>query len=160
MLYQYYLWSIVSAHPSTTISCVAARKLRQKKKHVRTIMLGEWVLEWSGPNQSSTLPERKIIKTPMRYCAGTSHDFLLPNRDEKNESTIGAHISFTLNGQWTKLNSACGRKENVLLVHFKIVLKTDINRNIQNGYTRPRNKAWCTMFLKLLSCHHRLTSLY
>lgn len=101
-----YLLSIVSAHPSTAISCVAARKLRQKKQNVRIAMFGACMFKWSVPNQSSTLPDRKIIKNPIRYCAGISHDFLRPNRVENNESTIGAQRSFTLNGQWTKLNCA------------------------------------------------------
>jgi hypothetical protein len=38
--FHFYLWSIVSAHPSTAISCVAARKLRQKKQNVRSAMFG------------------------------------------------------------------------------------------------------------------------
>lgn len=110
MSFSSYLWSIVSAHPSTAISCVAARKLRQKKQNVRRAMFGACMLRWSLPNQSSTLPDRKIIKSPIRYCAGISHDFLRPNRDENNESTTGAQTSFTLNGQWTKLK--CAWKED------------------------------------------------
>jgi hypothetical protein len=40
-----YLCSIVSAHPSTAISCVAARKLRQKKQNVRIAMFGACALD-------------------------------------------------------------------------------------------------------------------
>jgi hypothetical protein len=102
--------------------------LRQKKQNVRIAMFGACALDWSPPNQSSTLPDRKIIKNPMRYCDGISHDFLRPNRAENNESTTGAHRSFTLNGQWTKLN--CAWKKIVLLKYFNMMSwKMDINRN-------------------------------
>ena len=47
------------------------------------------------------------MHSPIKYCAGTSHDFLLPIDCEKTESTNGAHSNFMLNGQIAKEKSAC-----------------------------------------------------
>ena len=61
---------------------------------------------------------------PMRYWTGTSHVFLLPKEERKQESTeiqklliflielgfpipMGAHNNLTEKGQNAKLNSAC-----------------------------------------------------
>ena len=41
---------------------------------------------------------RNLRYVPMRYCAGTSQDFLLPNFAQNTESTMGAQSTFMEKG--------------------------------------------------------------
>lgn len=99
-----HLFNIVKAQPSTAISCVAAKKFNNRKDTVSIVIEGG---SPSIPSQSVTQYDTIIITIPIKYWTGTSQVFLLPNSGQNIASTIGAHNSFTLKGQFTKLNSAC-----------------------------------------------------
>lgn len=67
---------MVRAHPSTAMSCVAAKKLRRKNTQVMMVTLGAESIP--SPNRSLTLRESISINTPEKTWYTTIPGALTP----------------------------------------------------------------------------------